>query len=182
MLATSPVRRRQAGFSLVELGVTLSVSLALLSQALPALHGLRGQQRLSLVAQSVAEDLHWARSEAIAKSESVVVGFGGTQATQCYVIHTGRSGDCSCEADGQAICRPEAQLLRAQWAPAQSGIRFRSNATSLHIEPRRGLVTSTATVEIADDQGRRVKQIVAITGRVRGCSPAGSVPGWKACA
>jgi type IV fimbrial biogenesis protein FimT len=173
---------KQTRFTLVESCVALGISGALLGHAVPAFQDFQQQQRVKLAAQSVAEDLRWAHAEAVNTGDTIIIDFGGKLATQCYVVHTGAAGDCACTANGQAICKAGTQALRTQAMAVQSGIQFRSNAASLHIEPRHGLVSSTASVEISDSKGRVLKEIVAITGRVRGCIAAGQLPGWKACA
>lgn len=173
---------KQVGFTLVECCVALATTAILLGQAVPAFHQLRQQQRLKAVSQAVGEDLRWARAEAITRGDSVILSFADKSAVQCYVIHTGNGGDCDCSSNGQTVCKNGATALRTHWMPTGSGISFRSNAQTLNFQPRQGLVSSTASIEIRQAQGSVIKQIIAITGRVRACAASGKVTGLKPCA
>lgn len=174
--------RSQSGFTLIESCVALSTCAALLGQALPAFHQLRTQQALKAEALSVGEDLRWSHAQALIRGESVFLSFGSTQATQCYVVHTGAPGQCTCTADGASQCEDSAVALRVHRSPIASGIAYRSNAKTLNLQPRQGLVSSTATIEIRNSQGKAVRQIVAITGRVRSCSVGATMGGLPTCA
>lgn len=182
MFKRSNPARKQAGFTLVETCVAVATSAALLGQAIPAFQQMLAQQRLKVEVQSVGEDLRWARAEALTSGQSVFMSFGSKDATQCYVIHTGKGGDCTCTTEGQTQCKGEGVALRTHWMPSKSGISFRSNAPTLNFQPERGLVSSTASVEIRHAKGTSVKQIIAITGRVRSCTASGQLSGLKACA
>lgn len=66
-------RRRQAGLTLLELIVVLVVAGLLVSQAVPAMHGLLETMELRTASQSFHAHLHWARSEAIKRKARVVL-------------------------------------------------------------------------------------------------------------
>ena len=56
-----------------------------------------------------------------------------------------------------------------------------SNAGSMPFDPMHGTSTPTGTVRIVGMNGREVRHIVNVMGRVRSCSPAPVVPGYRAC-
>lgn len=174
MNRTASQRRNARGFTLVELCVSLGICAALLSQAMPAMNRMKQEQRLRGVAASLATDLHFARSEAVRTNDAVFFRISGKGAQACYVLHTGAKEDCDC-AGGTPVCRtPDAQVLRAEWLPAGQSLRLSSNVETMQFEHLRGLVTPTGHVELSLDDGRTIRQVVAITGRVRSCS-AGTI-------
>jgi len=60
-------------------------------------------------------------------------------------------------------------------------VGVRSNSASIAFDAVKGPVTPTATVRVAAADGRRIRQIVDLLGRVRNCSPAPALPGHRVC-
>jgi hypothetical protein len=57
-----------------------------------------------------------------------------------------------------------------------------SNAETLQFQHRQGLVTQTGSIELKLDRGAGIRQVVAITGRVRSCATGGRLAGIQSCA
>jgi type IV fimbrial biogenesis protein FimT len=56
-----------------------------------------------------------------------------------------------------------------------------ANVGSIAFDPTRGTSTPAGTVRFVATNGHVIHQVVNVMGRVRSCSPAGAVPGYKAC-
>ncbi|MET0519284.1 MAG: GspH/FimT family pseudopilin [Burkholderiaceae bacterium] len=172
---------RQAGFSLVELCAGLAVSSILMSQAIPGMQELRQRKALEAHAQTVYVDLQQARSEAVMRGQSVQMRFSQHSQGSCYLIHTGASGDCRCSDAGEAVCRASAQPLKLEWLPASRQVAVRANVGNLNFQARQGTVSSAGSVDVALADGRAIRHVVSIAGRVRSCSPDGLVKPLPRC-
>jgi len=174
--------RRNFGFTLVELCVCVGISATLLSQALPNLSKFRQERALRAASEALATDLRFARSEAARMSESVYFRISGKGTQACYILHTGAHNDCDC-AGGQAVCKaPKSTVIKAEWLPATQSMQLRSNAETLEFQHRQGLVTQTGSIELKLENGTGIRQVVAITGRVRSCSTGVKLSGMNKCA
>lgn len=175
-------RRSRCGFTIVELCVALGIAAVLIGQAVPAMQQLRHVQALRGHADALATDLRFARSEAARRSRSVYFRVSGKGANACYVLHTGARNDCDC-AGSQAVCRvPGSEVIKAEWLPSGRPITLHSNAETLEFQHRKGLVTQTGSIELKLAGGSGVRQVIAITGRVRSCYTGPQVAGLKKCA
>ena len=174
--------RRNLGFTLVELCVCVSIGATLASQAVPSLSKMRHERALRATSEALASDLRFARSEAARMGESVYFRVSGKGAQSCYVLHTGARNDCDC-AGGQAVCRvPGSAVIKAEWLPASKPVRVSSNAETLEFQHRQGLVTQTGSIELSLSNGTGIRQVIAITGRVRSCSTGVKLSGMTKCA
>lgn len=174
-------RRRNLGFTLVELCVGMGICATLLGQAVPALTKLRQERALRASAEALASDLRYARSEAVRMGDSVYFRISNKGANACYVLHTGARNDCDC-AGGKAVCKAGSQAIKAEWVPANRGMTLSSNAETLEFQYRQGLVTQTGSIELKLNKGAGIRQVVAITGRVRNCATGAKLAGMPNCA
>jgi Tfp pilus assembly protein FimT len=171
-----------AGFTLVELCVGLGIVGALAGQALPALTKMHQERALRAVADALGDDLRLARAEAARLSDSVYFRVSGKGAQACYVVYIGNRNDCDC-AGGQAACTaPGSAVIKAEWLPTQHAMRLRSNAETLQFQHRQGLVTQTGSIEVSLAGGAGIRQVIAITGRVRHCYSGVKLAGMPKCA
>ncbi|RYE79971.1 MAG: hypothetical protein EOO80_05075 [Oxalobacteraceae bacterium] len=175
-------RRCNAGFTLVELCTCLGICATLLGQAIPSLNQMRQQSALRATAEALGGDLRLARSEAVRSGDSVYFRISGKGANACYLLHTGARNDCDC-AGGQAVCKAAgSRVIKAEWMPKGRPITLSSNAETLEFQYRQGLVTQTGSIELKLDKGVGIRQVVAITGRVRSCATGGKLAGMTVCA
>lgn len=175
-------RRNSRGFTLVELCAGLGICAALLGQAAPALSKLQQERTLRATASALAGDLRFARSEAARLSDSVFFRVSARGAQACYVLYVGSRDDCDC-AGGRAACRSSSSaVIKAEWLPGHLPLRLSSNAETLEFQHRQGLVTQTGSIDVGLDRGPSIRQIVAITGRVRSCSVGVKLSGMSKCA
>ena len=173
---------RTSGLTLIDLMCTLAIMAILLGGALPALRDLHASQFLQATAALLETDIQYAKSEALVQGQSVRLSVqalpdGGS----CYLVHTGAAHACRCQGGGQAQCAADARLLRLAEQPASSGISLAPLQRSILFDGSKGTVTPTATFAVTDREGRSVRQIVNIVGRVRSCTTTRGLGGLRPC-
>ncbi len=175
------------GLGSIEIYASLCCSALLVSQALPRLEALRDRQAVQVVAGELDQQLRLARQTAIALDSPVRLTLRALAdgSGHCTLMHTGDPQACSCADPGtgaQAGCDAPARLLQSSSTRfAEAGATVTTLNRTLIFAPDHGTVTPTATFEIRSRQGLRVRKIINILGRVRGCAVT-PLPGWTACA
>lgn len=172
-------RPRQHGLTLVEAAIAASVIAVAATAAVPGLGQLIDARRLAGFANQLASDLQLARHEAIVRNQPV--RFSLQSAAGCYVVHTGSTGQCSCAAEGAAVCSGgAAQIRTVRWSLADH-LALQSNSASIVFDPQHGTASPAATLRVTGNDGRAIHHVVNLLGRVRSCAGLGSVPGYRAC-
>ena len=171
----------QRGISFIEVLVTLAIIGILLATALPNLEQMKLRQRVQLTAQTVMTDLQQARSEAITRAGAVHFRVSQHGSGSCYLIHSGSSGACRCDDNGQAICSAAGQLVKQEWVPSSRKLTISANVSSMSFQAQQGTVTSTGSIDISTGKGHSIRHVVSIAGRVRSCSPDGSFRSMPKC-
>lgn len=170
------------GISLVELLCTLALMVVLLGGTWPMFNDLRTGLALRATAALLETDLQFARSAAVAGGTSVRLSVLGTaQGGSCYLLYTGAANACVCEGEGRSRCEPGARMLRLEEQPGHTGITLVPLQRSILFDTSKGTVTPTATLQVIAADGRAIHQVVNIMGRVRACSPGGSMGGLQPC-
>lgn len=173
---------RQRGFSLIEAMVVVSILAIIVGIAVPSFKEFQANRRLNGFAVELATDIHYLRSEAIARNQKMYIRFGNDAGGSCYLLHTGNSGDCTCTSDGAAQCRdPMNSTVKSVGLADYQGVRLQANVTSMLFDPVRGTTTPGGSINIIADSGKTIRQVVSIMGRTKTCSPQGSVSGYKVC-
>ncbi|MFG6413366.1 hypothetical protein ACG02S_05580 [Roseateles sp. DC23W] len=115
-------------------------------------------------------------------AESVFFRISRKGANACSVPHTGTRNDYDCSG-GQSYCSPaERPVVKAVWLPQCLPVTLRSNAETLKLQQRQGLVTQTVNIKLKLNSGAAVRHGVAITGRVRSCACGDQLGGLPRCA
>jgi type IV fimbrial biogenesis protein FimT len=170
------------GYSLLEIMVVLSIVALTVGAAVPAAMDFQERMRLEGQSGELATDLHYIRSEALARNQPMRISFNSDGAGSCYVLHSGNAGDCDCASDGTAVCHdPVNAIVKSVGFAASRGIRLQANVVSMLFDPGRGTTTPAGSVNLIASSGQTIRQVVNITGRTRSCSPSGSVSGYKVC-
>ena len=175
-----PLPRRDAGVTLIEAATVTAIVAVLIGIAVPSFQDARARRQLEGVAAQLETDLQLARSEAVARNESVRVGFTRDAGGSCYVLHTGPAGGCRCDGAGTTSCGAGAEPLRAVPLGAGYPVQLQSNGASILFDAIKGTVTPTATLRVLSPVGE-LRQVVNVMGRIRTCSPEGAVAGYRRC-
>lgn len=173
--------KQQRGFSLIEAGMVIAVSAVLAASATPGMQDLIAARRLDSAATQLASDIHLVRSAAIARGQALRLSFLPRSGGSCYVIHTGAANACACADDGPAVCHGAAREIKTVNLSDSDRLQLSANVASVLFDPMHGTSTPTGTLRLVGANGREVRHIVNILGRVRSCSPAPGVPGFRAC-
>ena len=173
--------RRQRGVTMLESMIAVAVTAVALGAALPGFEQARERRHLEGAAAQLETDIMYTRSLAVAQNQGVRMGFESLPAGTCYTVHTGAASACTCDASGAATCSAGAEAIRTVYFPAQGLVALRANVRSILFDPRLGTSTPTGTLRVVGRSDAAIHQIVNIMGRVRSCSPAGSVAGYPRC-
>lgn len=171
----------QRGVTWIETCIVLAILGVTCGAAVPAMGSLMDARRLEGTAVQFATDVHYARSEAVARNLPVRVSVFGTAHGSCYVVHTGSGGQCRCNASAAATCTGQAREIKSVELPASQGVTLAANTASVLFDPLHGTSSPAATVRIFGRQGRAIHHVINVMGRVRSCTPAGAVPGYPTC-
>src|SRR5690554_1851863 len=83
------VSYRDAGFTIIELMVTLVVAAVILMIAVPSFQGLIERSRLTTEANTFGSALQLARSEAVKRGENISLTAGGASFAAGFCVHSG---------------------------------------------------------------------------------------------
>ena len=175
-------RAAQRGVTLIECCAVVAVLAVLAGAAAPAFVDHLDKRRLEGRASELGADLQHLRSVAVSLNEGTRISFGADDHGSCYVIHRDTGGPCPCTSHGGARCDTGAgEVLKSVVLPAASGLRLSANVASIRIDPKMGTSTPGGTVRLQSSSGRELRHVVNIMGRVRVCSPAPALPGYRRC-
>lgn len=171
----------QRGVTLIEICIVLAIVSILVGTALPSFEKTKQKRVLDGAAAEMSTDLYYVRSEAVARNEGVRISFQSVAGGSCTLIHTGGASDCQCAADGTAQCNSGATLVKSLFHRHGDGVAVSANVGSMRFDPINGTVTPAGTVTMVNGNGQSVRHVVNIVGRVRSCSPGGTVKDVRAC-
>lgn len=181
---------RSAGFTLIELMITVAVLAIILVIAAPNLQSFLDKNRVVGAAEAIYSEMQFARSEAVKQSADMVVvfspaatpwcsGFSRSDVAPCDCAQAlGAADACSIVADGQT------DVLKVVRGTAFTGVTMDADApASVTFNGVRGTTGSDDSILLQSGLGRQMRVDVNALGRVRLCSPAGSgaVGGYPAC-
>jgi type IV fimbrial biogenesis protein FimT len=152
-----------------------------LGAGLPGFESMREKRHLEGASAQLKTDIHLARSEAVLRNRTVRLSLAATVGGSCYLVHTGKADDCRCSPDAGAVCRPGAVALRSVGFRAGGPMQLRSNVGAIVFDPDKGTSTPTGTLRFTGRQGREVRLVVNIMGRVRSCTPTADLAGYARC-
>jgi type IV fimbrial biogenesis protein FimT len=172
---------RQRGITLIESCMVLAVSTILATTAAPGMQDLIAARRLDNAASQLANDIHLIRTAAVARNQALRLSFLPRTGGSCYVIHTGSVGQCECNGSAPAVCHGNAREIKTVSIADTDQVSVTPNVSSVLFDPMHGTSTPTGTLRIVGAGGREVRHVINVMGRVRSCSPAPVVPGYRAC-
>ncbi|MTW21807.1 GspH/FimT family pseudopilin [Allochromatium palmeri] len=165
---------RMRGVTLLELLIVIAILGLLLGVALPAMQDLIERNRLKAAAHALAEDLQWARSEAIKRNRPL--GFSIDTGHWCYGVAPEESGcDCRRTPGVAGSCS-----LKRVLGDAFPGVRLESTLSLTRFEPRRATAIN-GSLTLTSPSGSSLKVVLSRLGRVRFCTPTQDLAGYDAC-
>ena len=173
--------KSQQGITLIEACVTLAVATIVATGAAPNMKQLLDARRFDGAASQLASDLQFTRISAVARNQRVRFSLQTDATGSCYVIHTGSADACRCAESGPAVCSSGASEIKTIRLPASDRVFVQANVASILFDPMHGTSTPAGTLRVMSGNGRELRHIVNVMGRVRTCSPQGNVGGYRAC-
>ena len=160
--------KKNQGITLIEVLVVIAILGILASIAVPSYQDMIERNRLKQAAESLADDLKFARTEAIKKSNSVTLVFNNT--STCYGITTG--GACVCTTTGSCD-------LKTVDVSQFSGITMTGNPVTFTFQ--RGTTTNSASITTTINSAHYQAGVIASPiGKVTICT-TGHVMGYPSC-
>ena len=181
----------ELGFTIIELMVVVAIAAILIVAAAPSFSEFLSRRRVEGLTAELVTDLHYTRSEAVSRNESVGMFFG----TDCYVIYRVRVPTASptvatCTRTTKSITPAAAELKTVQLDAGRPVSMSPGGAANVEFDPVRGMVTNsagddTASVDVRSTSGRpwRLRAMLTIMGRAETCRPADApgFAGWAQC-
>ena len=164
--------RKQSGVTLVGMCVALAVMAILLGTALPAMSGAQQHQQLRAEAEQLRADIQEVRQLTVMQGRELRLHVENA----CYIVHDGASGACHCDAARrEPVCEGQAQVLKTQWTQASLASNVKQD---LIFKPQ---YATMASLSLRGRSGEELRQIIAITGRVRTCAVGAASSGVTVC-
>lgn len=181
--------RHGRGFTLVELMVTLAIAALLAAIAVPSMREFIARKRVEGVAQELVTDLRYLKSQQVQRNEPVVIRFGSTASTTCYILYTlgSQRGDCDCTRTGQPVCTQgvtgPSEELKTVILPRSRGVTVTSAPTMLVLGGFNGLPLGGVTIRaaVASTVGGEVRVSTNAAMRSDLCSVSGHESALAAC-
>ena len=174
-------RHRQRGLSLVESLVALGIVASSAAALVPGMTQWRAQLAVQQAAAEFETDVHFARSLALTRNDTLRLAFDAADNGQCWVLHTGPRDACRCSPQGEPVCTADGTAFRQGVLGAGQPVRVEANVSGIAFEATHGTASPAATVRFAAAGAKPVHQVVGILGRVRSCVPGGGLSGYKKC-
>lgn len=171
-----------SGLTLIETMITVAVLAVLASIAVTQYATFISNERLKGVSDNYRTDFQWARSLAVENKQSVYLHFGQSGNDTCYVVYSGSANACVCESQ-TSTCTGTGTAHRLVRLLGRNGLTLVSKGSqkTILIEPVRGVITPTLTVDVTGSTGQVIRHITNIMGRTRICTPGGAALGFAAC-
>lgn len=159
-LLDRPPRGRclQAGLTLVEMAVAVSLASILLAVAVPSFTQLTARMRIEGAGHNLAADLQLARAEAVSRRATV-------------------SLTTLADGSGYTLTSGGATLKSVGFA---AGVSF-SPALTVSFDPLRGLASAAVFNGSSAAGSNQLRVSSDVMGRVQMCSPDGVLKGYAAC-
>jgi type IV fimbrial biogenesis protein FimT len=161
------VNAKLAGFTLIEMMVTIAVMAIIATTVVPSYNSMKEKHKMRGAAETISSDLQLARSEAIKTNQNVSLSISGDgTANWCYGIND--TGGCDCNVDN--ACQVDGTTVRVASSNDFSNINLTTNFTSqtATFDPDRGTTNSGTTTLTAN--GKTVKIFISAIGRISFCS------------
>ena len=184
----SPAR----GFTVIELMAVVVVAAVLLALAVPSLREFTARQRVKAINAELVTDVHFARSESVARKRTVVITFHSDDAQMtCYTIFdidTTPGPECDCRKPLGSACDgvPLVTEIKTVQVPRSTSVTLQHPAAPAHSvsfrEPQGLADPNDFRVTVASSISGKLRTATNVLGRPQACSPDGSIVGVPQCA
>ena len=196
--------KQSTGFTLVELLISLAVSVVLLTLALPSMQSFMDSARLVDATEQVYSHLQQARIESIARSRDIHVNisangspwvYGISHRNNCDTTQTAADGVNACvlvvdDADTDDAVDPgdgsvdtgDLVLMRFDSTP-HAGISATGGDFQITFSALRG-TSSGGTIDLTSPKGRKLTVTVGLLGQINVCyaqDSSDAITGYKEC-
>lgn len=167
-----PGVRRTAGFTLIEMMVTITVLVVLLGLAAPSFATFQRNSELTAAANTLLSSLAAARSEAMKRGRNVtVVPVDGTNWTSGWIVFVDEAGFGTKQSAETELALESALPVSLTAATEPSGLVYvMFNGSGYPRLAGGGFQASSIDFSIASGETRRI--ISSPAGRLRVCKPA----------
>jgi type IV fimbrial biogenesis protein FimT len=186
-------RKVQAGFTLIELMVTIAVLVILTVLAVPSFVDSIDRRRIVDAAEGISKQVQQARTAAIQSNRPIAMVIDISEPEWCFGLTDQLTCDCSeagsCEIpfSHDVTIAPDSYEAVVGTRAQYSNMAISAAPASLRFEPRRGVRDDAGgpveSIVLVSPRGLQARVVVNAIGRVATCSPAGStyVVGMKTC-
>ncbi len=190
------LNKRRSGVTLIEMMIGVAIVGILLAVAVPSLTAMMERRRVVAAAGEIASFFAQARTESAITDEKVTLHMEPMPASvgdfSCLRLSTQDGPDtCTCTRRENELCTlGRSRLLREFLLPRTSSVRFDADASGWGFKSHtatflRGLYTTDVKdlriVVTGAKTNARLRVEYNHAGRVRTCSPDGSISGFPAC-
>ena len=182
--------KKTMGFTLVELMITLAVTAILVTVATPNFSSFFERKRLVSAAETISQQLQYARTESIARSANVIVKFTGGGAGNAWQMGMTDKADCTptdalTDADPCTLTVSGTPVLHRRDNTDFTDIDITSAAVTLIFNNIRGTVSPAQDIILKSTRNEvyEMQVKVSLLGQVKICSPVGAdyVTGYRDC-
>lgn len=131
---------RGSGFTLIEVMIVLVIMAVLMAIAVPSMRELIARQRVEGIAQELATDLRFLKSQQIQRRRTVGILFASNSTQTCYSLYiVGPAGDdCDCSNTGGSVCPNPTSAgssveIKTVSLPASSGVTLSASPDLLRL-------------------------------------------------
>lgn len=168
--------RSSSGFSAVEMVVTMAVLAVLVGIAVPSFQDTLNKRRLIGAVEQLYGDLQFARNEVFGRNRSIHVTSNiQADGAWCHGIDDTAACNCTVANDCQVGGMP-----KVTQGSDFKGVTLGS-ADTITFDPPQAYANNTTVIYTLN--GKQMKVIVSVLGRIRICSPSGSanITGYPEC-
>lgn len=166
------------GFTLIEMMITVAVLIVLVAIVAPSFNNFFDKYRVKRAADTFSSFLINSKSEAVKRNKSVRTVITGSGTTWCAGMTENATCNCSTGSDCQID-----EADRVISSTAFKGVKL-LGPDSPHVfefKTNRGTVTGSNSVQLESAAGLKLNVVVGQFGRIRLCSPSGSISGYPSC-